>query len=82
MHTPKTCDDCTLTWDHKHNVKDIVLCPLHRSAPKLLEALEKILAEVSGRLGKGPASAASCNFIRDQAFVAITETGAWPGEGE
>ena len=39
MHTPKTCDDCTLTWDRKHNVKDIVLCPLHAAAPKLLEAL-------------------------------------------
>lgn len=45
MHTPKTCDDCTLTWDRKNNVKDIVLCPLHRAAPKLLEALEALRHE-------------------------------------
>lgn len=42
-HTPKTCDDCHVTWDRKYNVKDIVLCPLHKSAPALLEALEDAL---------------------------------------
>ena len=36
-----TCDDCSLSWDRKFNVKDIVLCPLHAAAPDLLAALEE-----------------------------------------
>ncbi len=42
-HTPRTCDDCGVTWDRKHNLKDIVLCPLHAAAPELLEALEALV---------------------------------------
>ena len=38
----ETCDDCSLTWDRKGNVKDIVPCKLHASAPALLEALEAL----------------------------------------
>lgn len=43
-HTPKrgTCDDCSLTWDRRGNVKDVVLCPLHAAAAQLLEALERM----------------------------------------
>ena len=53
MHTPQhsarqagrtfqTCSDCSLTWDRTYSPKDIVLCPLHAAAPKLLAALESI----------------------------------------
>lgn len=44
-HTPKTCDDCSLTWDRKSNPKDIVLCPLHQAAPALLSALGGLVSK-------------------------------------
>ena len=36
-----TCDNCSVTWDRKMNLKDIVLCPFHTAAPDLLAAREK-----------------------------------------
>ena len=42
MSKHKTCDNCSLTWTRDHNVKDIVLCPLHAAAPVLLAALEAV----------------------------------------
>ena len=36
-----TCDNCEVSWDRQHNIKDIVLCPLHAAAPELLKALEE-----------------------------------------
>ena len=42
MSKPTTCENCSLTWTRDHNVKDIVLCPLHAAAPALLAALEHI----------------------------------------
>lgn len=48
MSKPKTCVNCTLTWTREHNVKDVVLCPLHASAPDLLAALERIQQRCTG----------------------------------
>ncbi len=42
--TPKTCDDCEVTWDRKHNLKDIVLCPKHRATDDLLAVLKRGVA--------------------------------------
>ena len=36
----QTCDNCSVTWTRDHNVKDIILCPLHAAAPDLLAAME------------------------------------------
>ena len=46
MRPPKICDNCSVSWTRDHNVKDIVLCRLHATAPALLAALER-LAPVS-----------------------------------
>ena len=72
-HTPKTCDDCSLTWDRKGNVKDIMLCPFHRATPALLEALEKIHFEVDGAYLGRPASAANIRYIEGLARAAIKQ---------
>jgi len=45
MIKAKTCDNCSVTWDHKMNLKDIVLCPLHHAAPELLAALEGLVSK-------------------------------------
>ena len=39
----QTCDTCSVTWDRKMNLKDILLCPLHAAAPDLLAALEQLV---------------------------------------
>ena len=73
-HTPKTCDDCSLTWDRQHNPKDIVLCPLHATAPALLEALEAqghILQESGEWHATGCTSSVACSTWCEQARAAI-----------
>ena len=76
MSAPKTCDNCTLTWDRKNNVKDIVLCPLHRDAPDLLAALKEIRFTAAAWCCEDDSGSgwSSLRSIEDMAVDAILKT--------
>ena len=40
-HTLESCKDCSATWSEARNY--VILCPLHRAAPELLDAAKSAL---------------------------------------
>ncbi len=76
MTKRRTCDHCSVTWDRKGNVKDIVLCSFHAITPDLLKVLEaglNYLPTCEGDKGDDCGTRApykpKCLFVKARALI-------------